>query len=174
MDRQQWTDHIFKLDLDPAWAGNILTRARDTEIRLKHYCKGLTDDQLSFQPNGTWSIKEHMGHLIDLEPLFYKRLKELEAFEKELVGADMSNAKTHAANHNSRSLEALLEEFSSLRRNFIGDFLAMPAAAHKHAAMHPRLHIPMKPVDLLFFIAEHDDHHLATIFEIIVDHFRTH
>ena len=80
--RQQWTDHIFSLDIDPGWAGNILTRVRDTEIRLHHYCKHLDDAQLSMKPDGGWSIKEHIGHLIDLELLHHGRLKELENFKK--------------------------------------------------------------------------------------------
>ena len=33
-------------------------------------------------------------------------------------------------------------------------------------ALHPRLQQPMSVVDLCFFVAEHDDHHLATIAEI--------
>ena len=150
--RQQWTDHIFSLDIDHGWAGNILTRVRDTEIRLHHYCKHLDDDQLSRKPDGGWSIKEHIGHLIDLEPLHHVRLKELENFEKELTGADMSNTKTHAANHNYKSIDTLLEEFSALRHDFTGEFLALPVAVHKHAGMHPRLHVMMKPVDLMFFV----------------------
>ncbi len=30
-------------------------------------------------------------------------------------------------------------------------------------ALHPRLQQPVSVVDLGFFVAEHDDHHLATI-----------
>jgi hypothetical protein len=30
-------------------------------------------------------------------------------------------------------------------------------------ALHPRLKRPMRLVDLCFFVAEHDDHHLATV-----------
>jgi hypothetical protein len=32
-----------------------------------------------------------------------------------------------------------------------------------NTALHPRLKIPMRIVDLAYFVAEHDDHHLATI-----------
>jgi len=31
------------------------------------------------------------------------------------------------------------------------------------SALHPRLQTPMRLIDHLFFIAEHDDHHLAKI-----------
>jgi len=33
--------------------------------------------------------------------------------------------------------------------------------------LHPRLQKPMRVVDHLFFVAEHDDHHLAKIWELI-------
>jgi len=35
------------------------------------------------------------------------------------------------------------------------------------SALHPRLKTPMRLLDLAFFVAEHDDHHLATISELI-------
>ena len=31
------------------------------------------------------------------------------------------------------------------------------------SALHPRLGTPMRLIDLAFFVAEHDDHHLAQI-----------
>jgi len=33
--------------------------------------------------------------------------------------------------------------------------------------VHPRLKQPMRLVDHLFFVAEHDDHHMARIWEMI-------
>jgi hypothetical protein len=33
--------------------------------------------------------------------------------------------------------------------------------------LHPRLKQPMRLVDHLYFVAEHDDHHLARIWEMI-------
>jgi uncharacterized damage-inducible protein DinB len=167
MKRQKWTDHIFNLGIDPGWTANVLTRVRDTEIRLKYYCKNLEDSQLSFKPEGAWSIKEHIGHLIDLEKLHHHRIKQFAALKTELSAADMSNAKTEAGDHNSRTLDALLTDFSKTRTDFITDFISLPDASLNHSALHPRLKIPMKPVDLLFFVAEHDDHHLATIIEIV-------
>ncbi|MFT4669296.1 MAG: hypothetical protein ACI9M9_001964 [Flavobacteriaceae bacterium] len=38
--------------------------------------------------------------------------------------------------------------------------------------MHPRLKVLMRPVDLLFFVAEHDDHHLATIVKLSISNER--
>ncbi len=34
-------------------------------------------------------------------------------------------------------------------------------------ALHPRLNQPMRVIDLAQFVAEHDDHHIQTINELI-------
>jgi uncharacterized damage-inducible protein DinB len=163
MKRQPWTAHVFNLDIDPGWIYNILTRVEDTELRLRHYCKELDDAHLSLQTNGAWSIKEHIGHLIDLEELHLNRLKEFADLKVVLTGADMSNAKTEAAAHNERAITDLLDEFSQTRKELAQAYKALPEQSLFHKAMHPRLKVLMRPVDLMYFIAEHDDHHLATI-----------
>jgi hypothetical protein len=38
-----------------------------------------------------------------------------------------------------------------------------------HSLLHPRLKEPMRLVDHLFFVAEHDDHHLAWIWKLILE-----
>jgi hypothetical protein len=41
------------------------------------------------------------------------------------------------------------------------------AALFGRVLVHPRLKAPMRLVDHLFFMAEHDDHHLAIIWGMI-------
>jgi hypothetical protein len=36
----------------------------------------------------------------------------------------------------------------------------------QRTGLHPRLNQPMRVIDLILFIAEHDDHHLARITEL--------
>jgi hypothetical protein len=43
----------------------------------------------------------------------------------------------------------------------------MDPALFAHTMLHPRLKQPMRLVDHLYFAAEHDDHHLARIWELI-------
>ncbi|MBT8256167.1 MAG: DinB family protein [Bacteroidia bacterium] len=166
MERQKWVSHKFNLGLDPGWAQNVITRLNDLVIRLDHHCKSLSYDQLSFKPSGAWSIKEHIGHLIDLEELHELRLKEFAKFQPELSAADMSNRKTVAANHNDRSLDGLLNDLQTARIQLLSAYLKLAEECLQHEAIHPRLKVPMRPVDLLFFVAEHDDHHLTTILDI--------
>ena len=127
----------------------------------------LSNQELIYKPNGAWSIKEHLGHLIDLEPLHRKRLKEFVDMKEYLTMADMSNTATEKADHNSESIDNLLLDFNRSRNDLIAEYHTLTEESLLHDSIHPRLKVPMKPVDLLFFVAEHDDHHLAGIQEII-------
>jgi hypothetical protein len=43
----------------------------------------------------------------------------------------------------------------------------LDAALFARSIPHPRLKTPMRLVDHLYFVAEHDDHHLARIWELL-------
>lgn len=164
--RQQWTDHVFPFGIDTGWSQNIRTRVADTPMRLRHHTNNLSTAQLTQQLSGQWSMQEHIGHLIDLETLHTGRLQQFAALVPELTAADMSNAATEAANHNTTSIADLLQHFSAARKKLLQTFDALSEASLQHEAFHPRLKIMMRPVDILFFAAEHDDHHLTTMLEI--------
>ena len=51
--------------------------------------------------------------------------------------------------------------------NFISQLIKLDDETQNFQSMHPRLQVMMKPVDMAFFTAEHDDHHLATVREIL-------
>ena len=161
--RQLWFDHKFNLGIDIGWTDNVMSRIQDCAIRLEHYTKDKTDDILSKKNADNWSIKEHIGHLIDLEDLWINRFLQFELFVPDLVHADMTNLKTELANHNTMSIQNLLSEFKSERKRLINTFDSLSAKALIHDAFHPRLKVIMKPVDLLFFVAEHDNHHITSI-----------
>ena len=119
-----------------------------------------------------WSAQEHAGHLLDLETLWLARVRDYSANGTELTAADLSNRKTREANHNARSLQQIIAEFRAAR----GELLRCVEEAEQkspaipaHSLLHPRLKEPMRLVDHLFFVAEHDDHHLAWIWELILE-----
>ena len=80
--------------------------------------------------------------------------------------ADLTNRKTHEANHNQRRLQELLAEFRHARLALVDRLETLHAEDFRRTALHPRLKTPMRLVDHLYFIAEHDDHHLARIWEL--------
>ena len=83
-----------------------------------------------------------------------------------LAAADLTNRKTDEANHNGRPLEQILSAFRASRQKLlmrVDEFGASLFA--RRVIPHPRLKTPMRLVDHLYFVAEHDDHHLARIWE---------
>ncbi len=85
----------------------------------------------------------------------------------ELGSTDLQNTKTDLANHNDTSLQELLSEFRKIREQTIKTLKSINEETIFKSALHPRLKVPMRTMDLFLFVAEHDDHHLARITELI-------
>ena len=158
----RWFDRKFELGLGPEPAPELLDRLRQTPDRLADAVRGLPPEVLTRKPDGKWSIQENAGHLLDLEPLWEQRLDDYDAGATELHPADLENRKTHEAHHNDSPISNILAEFSAVRGRIVDRLARMNDADLARTALHPRLQQPMSVVDLCFFVAEHDDHHLRT------------
>jgi len=153
----------YSLDLLP----NLLARLRGTPARLEETLRGFSRTILIAKPQGKWSAQEHAGHLLDLETLWLARLEDYAAARGELTPADLTNRKTDDADHNSRPLERLLVEFRTARATLLKRVDELDTSLFTQTLPHPRLKTPMRLLDHLYFVAEHDDHHLARIWELI-------
>ncbi len=89
------------------------------------------------------------------------------ASRDQLTVADLTNRKTDEANHNGRPLGQILSEFRAAREKLLKRVDELDASLFAWAIPHPRLKTPMRLVDHLYFVAEHDDHHLARIWELV-------
>lgn len=167
MQRTKWIDRKFTFDFPEGWIFNILERLRGTPVRVQDMIKNLSHEQLTRKTDNAWSIQEHIGHLLDLEELHEGRIDGFISRKETLRAADMSNAKTVAANHNTADLQQILEAFRTSRTRFINRLEELDDETQKFKSLHPRLKITMRPVDMAFFTAEHDDHHLATMRSIL-------
>ena len=161
-----WFERKFVFDFPVEIHPNIIVRLRGTPARLEEMLHGLAPDQLTHKPEGKWSIQENAGHLLDLEPLWFARVDDFLAGKETLAPADLTNRKTHEAHHNERRIEELLAEFRRARLALVERLGTLSAADFARTALHPRLKSPMRLADHLYFIAEHDDHHLARIWEL--------
>ncbi|HEY0386382.1 MAG TPA: DinB family protein [Pyrinomonadaceae bacterium] len=167
IESQRWFDRQFALGL-PLWMfPNIIERLRGTPARLEDRTLKLPMATLTRRDAGRWSIQEHAGHLLDLEALEMARLADYEARRPMLTPADVENRKTIDADHNSQSIDELLAAFRAERMEFVARLEACDEEFIKRSALHPRLNQMMSVIDLAFFKAEHDDHHLARISELI-------
>ena len=163
MKQEKWFDRKFDFESKENIFPSILERLSGTPARLEEKLKGVPEDILTFSTDNKWTIKENIGHLIDLEPLWQGRLDDIINGEIELRPTDLQNNKTHLANHNARSLQELLSSFREIRKQTITALRAIDDKTVFKSALHPRLKTPMRTMDLFIFVAEHDDHHLATI-----------
>jgi uncharacterized damage-inducible protein DinB len=161
-----WFERKFEFTFPAELLPNLSARLRGTPARLEETLRGRSHEILIGKPKEKWSAQEHAGHLLDLEPLWLARVGDYMVANDQLTAADLTNRKSHEANHNARPLEQILSEFRSARQKLLKRVEELDAALFAQAITHPRFKTPMRLVDHLYFVAEHDDHHLAIIWEI--------
>ena len=162
-----WFDRTFEFTFPEGLYPNLCVRLRGTPARLEEIVRGVSRDALVAKSGEKWSAQEHAGHLADLEPLWRSRVDDFLAAGGTLTIADITNRRTFEAHHNSRNLRDILDEFHRARHQLVDHLASIPSAMSSRSMLHPRLHQPMRLVDHLYFVAEHDDHHLAMIWELI-------
>ena len=163
VERKLWFERRFAFDLEPWAYPVIIERLRGTPARLEDRLPGLDSATLTTRVGGKWSIQENVGHLLDLEPLWAARLDDFEHGSERLVAADLLNRRTSDANHNAANLADLLAAFRRERESIVSRLERYDERFIIRTSLHPRLEQPMRVLDHVQFVAEHDDHHLATI-----------
>ena len=158
-----WLEYRWSFEFPVGMFRAIVERLRGTPARLEEAVRGAAPDRLTRRREKGWSAQEHAGHLASVEGLWHVRLGEYARGAASLTAADMENRATEESGWNDRPLAAILEEFRLARTATVRllDDLDLEVAAR--VAHHPRLDRPLRLVDLAFFAAEHDDHHLAAI-----------
>lgn len=162
-DRMRWFSRKFAFDVEPWAFPNLIERVRGTPARLEERLRALDTPTLTTRVGDRWSIQENAGHMLDLEPLWALRLDDFERGADRLSPADLENRKTHDANHNATPLEDILSAFRRVRGEIVAQLERYDEAMITRTSRHPRLDQPMRVIDLTLFVAEHDDHHLATM-----------
>ena len=163
----EWFERRFDFSFPVELFPNVCIRLRGTPPRLEEIVRPAARDILIRKDGEKWSAQEIAGHLLDLEPLWLARVEDFLAGRNDLTVADLSNRKTHEAGHNERAIEDILVEFRGARAKLVDRVSALDTAMSGKTALHPRLKTPMRLVDHLYFVAEHDDHHLAQIWSLV-------
>jgi uncharacterized damage-inducible protein DinB len=162
MKQTKWFERQFPIIQDNGLLPTIIERLEGTGARLVSKIERIDFTRAS-PVNDRWSIKKEIGHLLDLEPLWLERAIQIINNIPRLVAADLANKKTNEANHDERNVKDLVSEFAENRKRFTDLLRNVTDEDLQKASIHPRLGTPMKIVDLAYFVAEHDDHHLARI-----------
>jgi uncharacterized damage-inducible protein DinB len=162
-----WYERKFSFSFPTEVYPNVCARLRGTPARLEELLRGRTREILVSKPQEKWSAQEHAGHLLDLEPLWRARVEDYVAGSAELTVTDLQNRKTDKANYNAQLLETILAGLRNARAKLLSRAGELDSSLFSQAIPHPRLKTPMRLVDHLYFVAEHDDHHLARIWELV-------
>ncbi len=158
-----WTEREFNVDQPIGVFPAIVERLRGTPARASEIIAGVPEEVLSNRVNGKWAAKEHLGHLLDLDTLDQTRLQEFLDGVPSLSPADPSNQATEEARHRETPIQELLQRIRTGRLALVSRLEHLTEEQVAIAALHPRLQKRMRLVDWAWFVAEHDDHHLAQV-----------
>jgi len=163
--RERWFERTFPTDCPLGRHPSVRARLAGAPLRARAELEAFVPARRVERVGEHWSPNEHVGHLGDLEALWLARLDDLLAGAQQLTAADLENRATWQAGHNEVAGEDLLRRFTRLRGAFVARLDELDSSDFGRVARHPRLEQPMRLIDLLVFVAEHDDHHLGLLRE---------
>lgn len=164
-----WFERKFDFTFPVEQYPTVCIRLRGTPARLEEMLRNVmvSPEVLIATRQEKWSVQEHAGHLLDLEHLWMARVDDFLTGRDTLAAADPGNRKTHEADHNARQIAEIVNGFRTARLRLVERLGTLEPDGFARTSLHPRLKQPMRLVDHLYFVAEHDDHHLAKIWELI-------
>lgn len=165
--RTPWIERKFTFGEPVGLYPCLIERLRGAPARLEEALSGLSQEKLTTKNNDKWSIQEHAGHLYEVDYLHDNRIGQFEAGLETLEAADMSNQSTKKADYNGQELSEILKLFRDRRLAMVRRLENKNESEAAQSALHPRLNVPMRLLDMVQFTAEHDDHHFAMIRELI-------
>jgi uncharacterized damage-inducible protein DinB len=162
-----WFDRKFNFMTEPEQFPAVVERLRATPPALEELVRDIPREKLTYKPGDKWSIQENVGHLITTERLTTGRIDDFLLGKEQLRPADVTNKLTYDANFNDRTIGSLLEEFRVMRTGALVKCDNVSESDVTRTALHPRLNQPMRLIDHVYFMAEHDAHHLAVITRLL-------
>jgi uncharacterized damage-inducible protein DinB len=163
----KWFDRKFDFSFDTDHYTTVYERLKQAPDTLRQLTINIPEDKLTSKPDGKWSIKEHTGHLSVLEPIWRIRLHDILESKPTLTPADLTNKATTEAGFNNYTLSSLLDQFQAEREATLSLLNGIDVMDDSKTSLHPRLQQPMRIIDMVYFVAEHDDHHISVIREMI-------
>ena len=163
MKKLAWFDRKFTFGMPVGMLPFFLERLAGTHARIEKKVAGYSDDILSNKLNGKWSVKENIAHLAEVDEIALKRIDEMVKGISPMSPAVIQPGQ----DYNARSIQDVVSFFRKNRETNINRYRTLREEDLSKASLHPRLNVKMNPVDLAWFDAEHDDHHLVRITEIL-------
>jgi hypothetical protein len=163
MKKLEWFERKFVFGVPAGMLPFYLERLEGTIARIETKVNGVSEDVLSNKLDGKWSVKQNIGHLAEVDEIANKRIDEM------IAGlSPMSPAVFEPRNdYNAQSIKDVIHYFRANRLKNLIRYRNVADHELEKSSLHPRLKVQMNPVDLAYFDAEHDDHHLVRVNEIL-------
>jgi hypothetical protein len=146
----------------------MLERVKGTTARLRNLTSHVPRERLLLRPYGQWSVVDHIGHLIYLQDRSEEHVDDFVSRRNELCQIDLSDQASILDLHRRQELGDLIEEFRLKRDYFVRRIQDMDPGALRHQALNRCRGVRMTIVDTILYVAEHDDHHLASMRNILI------
>ena len=157
-----WFDRKLTFGFPKEMLPFFIERLSGTVIRLQQKVKGIDEVILSEKPDNKWSVKQNIGHLAEVDEIANQRIDQI------LSGVPaLAPAVFEPKDYSVWPIEKVLKLLEKSRSTNLKKYAGLEEVDLMKSSLHPRLKVPMTPVDLAWFDAEHDDHHLVKINEII-------
>src|SRR5690606_23765754 len=169
----KWFDRDFNFDFGIEQYNNLLDRLENFPMILNQILDQIPEQFPTYNTEGKWSINQNIGHLFLLEIIWRARFQEINDGKKMMSPADLNNTATTRSSSNKLLITELIKCFWYERIKTIDFLKSLNSDDILKSSIHPRLNQPMRVIDLMYFVAEHDQHHLNTILEIMNNKFFT-
>jgi uncharacterized damage-inducible protein DinB len=163
MKKIEWFERKFTFGLPKGMLLFYLERLEGTIARLERKISGKSENILSEKLGGKWSVKQNIGHLSEVDEIALKRIDEMLQGISTLSPAVFEPKQ----DYNSQNVRDVIKHFQENRLKNLARYRSLSETDLERSSLHPRLKVQMNPVDLAWFDAEHDDHHLVRINEIL-------
>jgi hypothetical protein len=162
MEKLQWFERVFTFGLPKRMLPFYIERLEGTIHRIEAKVKNVSEAILSNRLDDKWSVKENIGHLAEVDEIANGRIDQMIAGISPLLPAVFEPKPYHEL-----PIREVLNVFRDSRTRNIKRYKSLSSSELEKTSLHPRLKVMISPVDLAWFDAEHDDHHLVRTNEIL-------
>lgn len=130
---------------------------------LRQQVAGLSDEQLRYRPAaGEWSIVEIIGHLIDVEALYVRRIGQMISAENPILERIDQEALVEQRDYQSKQAAQLLATFAEQRAAALDEVRYIRPANLARTGVH-YLRGQVTIAELLGVWSDHDQNHLRQV-----------
>jgi uncharacterized damage-inducible protein DinB len=144
--------------------GGIVQTLQENLLAVVKLFEGISEeDGLHRYAPGKWSVKEVLGHIIDTERIMSYRLMRAARGDQTPLAGFNENDYVQAAQTNSLSTEAILEDFKATRNASITLIQNTPVDAWANKGNANGMEITTRAI--AYIIAGHEMHHRKIVEE---------